>query len=366
MVLILHRRFKHPFAAPIGDSDQSRVQVVRLFKSTDRHAPAAWAPAGLTSAALLAVATAAGAQPLPQGAHPGECYQQVAAPPVYRTVTQTVAGPPAVSYRHIPAVTEQVTRTVIVTPARTDWESRPAVYRTVPRFSEIPGPTRLVRSAPVYRTITKQTLVAPAHLEWRQSKRNNGFAGGGDGYGQSVRPTGEVMCRVLVPARYALARRRVMVSPGGFHRVSGPPRRVVCYVKVLVQPAQRIAHPVAATYRSVTVTVVKTPATTQRIVTPGAPRVISRQVRAPSVGKTWSRIVCRPHAVAPPRPVAPPPPQVSTGYGARSGYGAPAAYAPPQATPVPPHAFRPDEVIVPTPVFKPLTPAPYDVGHPAR
>ena len=295
---------------------------------------------------LLAVATAATAQPLPSGAHPGECYQQTPAPPAYRTVSETVAGPPVVTYRHIPAVLEQVTKTVLASPARIDWETRPAVYKTEPRFSAIPGPTRLVRTPPIYRTVTEQTLIAPAHLEWRESSTNISFAGagGGDGYAQPVRPTGEVMCRVLVPARYALARLRVMVSPGGFRKVSGPPRRVVCYVKVLVQPAQRIPHPVAAAYRTVTVNVVKTPAATQRVVTPGAPRVISRRVRVGSGDKVWSRIGCRLHEAAT-RSAAPP----------QVGYSA-----------APSHAFRPDEVIVPTPVFKPLVPAPYDVGHPAR
>jgi hypothetical protein len=303
----------------------------------------------------LAAVTAAEAQPLPSKAHPGECYQQVAAPPVFRTVSETIPGAPVVSYRHIPALLAQVNKTVLATPARIEWETRPAVYRTEPRFSEIPGPTHLVRTPPVYRTVTEQTLIAPAHLEWRQSTINNSFAGGGDGYSQSVRPTGEVMCRVLVPARYASVRRTVMVSPASVRRVSGPPRRVVCYVRVLVRPAQRIAHPIAATYRTVSVTVVKRPATTQRIVTPGAPRVVSHRVLVRSGDKTWSRIGCRPPGAA-----LPPAERPQT---------APAAYGPPTnfGAPKPPgHAFRPDEVVVPTPAFKPLTPAPYDVGHPAQ
>jgi hypothetical protein len=105
-----------------------------------------------------------------------------------------------------------------------------------------------------------------------------------------------VLCRVLVPAQYSLVKRRVLVAPESERTVAGPPRRVLCYVKVLVKPAHRIAHKIPAVYKTVTVQTLVKAAGCERIVTPRPPRLVKRRVRIAPPQRTWRRMDCRPAA----------------------------------------------------------------------
>ena len=214
--------------------------------------------AGLTFNAFtlggLALVAASGAAalahpPLPPG-RAGECFTEVARPPAYRTVSETVPSAPIVSYRNIRAVLGHRNRRLVSVPARIERQIIPATYKTVPRWSLVPGPTRWVREEPTYRLVTERRLISPEHLEWRAGAAAHGFSPSQaqGGYGVSVRPTGEVQCRVLIPARYALVTRRVMIAPGGVHRVNGPSRKAICYVRVIATPARTIEHRIPAQY----------------------------------------------------------------------------------------------------------------------
>jgi hypothetical protein len=327
----------------------------------------------LVGAAL--VATTATAQPLPNGGRPG-CYAKMAYAATYRTVTEQVQGAPVVTYRDIPAVIEHASKQVLVAPARTDHETIAPIYKTVTRWTEAPGPSRVITTPPVYRTVAERRLISPAHLEWRPGGVAHGFASGGaygNGDALQARPTGEVLCRVLVPARYALVHRRVEVAPGRQITVPGAPRRVRTEERVLVRPGRVVDHFVAAVYRTVDVPRIARPASRQRIVSPGPVRLISRRVIASPAHYGWAPIVCTPaphRAPAPMRPRPVPPVYGGQSYGQPApapvqGYGGGGSYG---EAPAPAHqAFRPDEILAPTPTsFPPLVPAPYDVGHPAK
>jgi hypothetical protein len=327
---------------------------------------------GLGGVAILAVAGVGTAglahAPLPPG-HAGQCFAEAMRPPVYRTVTETVPGPPIVSYRVIPAVLGHGTRQVVAVPARIERQVVPATYKTEPRWSIIPGKTHWVQDAPVYRDVTETTMISPAHVEWHDTVVQGGFVPEQvqGGFGVAVRPTGVVRCRVLVPARYATVTRRVMVSPGGAHPVSGPSRKVMCYVRVIATPARTIEHRIPAQYRTVQTTYVIHPAHRERVTTPGPARQISRRVIATPAQKAWTPVHCTEvhHAIATAAPPAPQP------------------QAQPQAQP---HGrpYPPDAILAPTPSYPqarapsrsygngpqhftlpPLVPAPYDTGHPA-
>jgi len=307
---------------------------------------------------------------LPPG-HAGECFTETMHGPVYRTVTQTVPGAPIVSYRVIPAVLGHGTRQVVAVPARIERQIVPATYKTVARWSVIPGKTRLVKDKPVYRDVTERTLIAPAHLEWRDSVVQGGFSpGAAEGYGAGgysvmVRPTGVVRCRVLVPARYAVVTRRVLVSPGGEHSVSGPSRKVMCYTRVIATPARTIEHRIPAQYRTVQTTYVIHPAHKERVTTLGPARQVSRRVIATPAQKAWAPIHCGEvhHAVARAAPPiqAPPKPQAHGRPYAPDAILAPTPTYPPQArTPSRSYGNGTQTFTLP-----PLVPAPYDTGHPA-
>ena len=302
--------------------------------------------------------------PLPSG-RAGECFTEVVHPPAYHIVTETVPGAPVVSYRDIPAVFGHGTKQVVIVPARVERETIPAAYKTVPRWSMIPGRTTLKREPAVYRVVTERRLISPEHLEWRAGVSARGFSPSqaAGGYSVSVRPTGEVQCRVLVPARYALVSRRVMVSPGRVHRISGPPRKVICYVRVIATPARTVEHRIPAQYRTVQTTYIVTPAHRERTVTRGPDRNVSRRVISTPTQKTWAPIHCVDVRRLGERVVAPMTPQQSQGR----------AYPPNEIlapAPSKPQARGPERMVPPRPPrqgfdLPPLTPAPYDTGHPA-
>lgn len=268
-------------------------------------------------AALAGSASATALQELPKGAHAGECYGRTTTPPTYRIDHIPVPQPPLISWREVPAVYKTVERQVLVSPGRVDHEAIPAVYGTRVRWIEHPGPDRTVDTPPVYRWVEKRILVSPAHLVWKAGSAAAGY-GGGYGEGISVRPTGEVMCRVRVPARYEIRRVRVLVAPGKTCVVKGPSTRERVEERYLVTPARTIDHPMAPVYRKVSERVLVTPARKERIETPQPARYIDKRVQT-SPGQTgWRRIACKAPAAARYRPQ----PVVS--------YGQPApVYAPP-------------------------------------
>ncbi len=290
----------------------------------------------MASASLLAIAGQASAttlQDLPRGARPGECFSHVATPATYRTVREPIAQPPLTTWRDIPAVYRTVDRKVLVTPGRVDHETIPAVTGTRVHWVEHPGPDRIVEAPPEYRWVERRVLVSPARLVWRRGQTSHGYDAA-PGYGEaiSVRPTGEVMCRVLVPARYAVRRVRVLVNPGRTCVVKGPSSRERITETYVVTPARVVDHPVAPVYRTVSERVLVTPPRKERIVTPQPPRYAERRVEVTPARTGWSRIQCAP-------------PKVQVKYGAQPAYAAPRApHIRPQAAPQPAYGqpYTPD------------------------
>ena len=255
----------------------------------------------LATASLVALAGAASAttlQDLPRGAHPGECFSRSSAPAVYRTDHIPMPQPPMVSWRDIPAVYKTVSRQVLLSPARVDHETIPAVMGTRVHWIEHPGPDRVVEAPPVYRWIEKRELVSPAHLVWKPGVAANGYD---TGYGAavSVRPTGEVMCRVLIPARYEIRRVRILVAPGRTCVVKGPSSHERVAETYVVRPARTIDHPVAAVYRTISDWVLVSPARKERITTPQPPRYTDRRVLVTPARTGWARIACAPPTARP-------------------------------------------------------------------
>lgn len=265
--------------------------------------------AGGVAALLASSALATSLQELPHGARAGECYGRTATPPVYRTVRDAVPQPPRISWRDVPAVYRTVSRQVLVTPGRVDYETIPAVMGTREHWVEHPGPDRVVETPPVYRWVEQRVMVSPAHLVWKRGTSAAGF-GEGDGDGVSVQPTGEVMCRVLIPARYAMRRVRVLVTPGRTCVEKGPATRERVVERYEVQPARVVPHPVAPVYRNVSERVLVTPARRDRVEIPQPPRDVERKVLVTPARSGWSRIACKPPSVAPVRYVRPAPPPV--------------------------------------------------------
>lgn len=270
---------------------------------------------GAGIAALLATsALGTTIQQLPRGARAGECYGKTATPPVYRTVRDAVPQPPRVSWRDIAAVYKTVSRQVQVSPGRVDYEHIPAVTGTRVHWVEHPGPDRVVEVPPVYRWVEQRVMISPARLVWKRGTSSAGYGEGEYGGGVSVQPTGEVMCRVLIPARYEVRRVRVLVAPGRTCIEKGPVSRERVVEHFEVRPARVVPHPVAPVYRTVSERVLVSPARRDRIEIPQPARYVERQVLVTPAHTGWSRIACK-APVVPVRYVQPAPPPLPRPHG---------------------------------------------------
>jgi hypothetical protein len=230
--------------------------------------------------------------PPPPAAKPGECYGRVLQPATYGTETRKVLVRPAsTETRAAAATTQKVKKRVLVTPARTERVKVAPVYKDVVRVVYTPGKTKLVRQHARYEIVQEKVLIEPAHAEWQRVDAP--LAAGGSRYpGQTmVEPTGEVLCRVWVPARYGYVDRKVLVEPSRLVEVRGPDRKQKIVVRKLVRAGGLKTRKIPAVYRTEWTTVSK-PARNVVVKTPAVYRTekVNKVVRQGGLG--WERVFC--------------------------------------------------------------------------
>jgi hypothetical protein len=285
-----------------------------------------------TAAGICCLAAPTGllAHGLPSHAEPGQCYGKVYSPAVYETTSHKVLAKKAwTETRKVPAVVERTSRKVLVHPETIERFHTPPTYRTVVDWIEHPGEVRRVTEAARYETVREKVQVEAGHAEWR--RQSAPLAYGETASGQTlVQPTGEIVCRVWVPARYEMVEHRVMVSPARTYEVTGPSHREKVVRRELVSPGGTREKRRPAVYRTEYSTKVVRPATVKTIQHPAVYRTVRSRTLVRPAHQTWSRLQCHPHVVhhaAPPPP--PPPPHVCN-----CTY---TAAPPPPPPPPPPH-----------------------------
>ena len=254
---------------------------------------------GVLAAGGLGAAAAgefhAGPRP-PASALPGQCFGKVhEAGPSHSSRERVLVRPAHVEQRWIPAVSQWTETRVLVRPAWTETTRIPALYRTEVSYTYEPGARRIVSRAPTYRRVVERVLVSPARVAWRRGRGGLGYGGGEPG-AEGVHPTGEVLCRVLIPARYATRVRLVQTSPGCSCEVEGPPVRHRMERQVLVRPERTVEHAHAAVYRTKRECRIVRPGHAETVSTPAVYRTVIHVHRSERAG--WSPVVC-PNGLAP-------------------------------------------------------------------
>jgi hypothetical protein len=241
-------------------------------------------------AAGVGLAGVAAAQPpgvQPDG--PG-CYGRVLLPGHEDIVSQRVLQSPAREERHvIAAVVERTVRHILVHPAQIERKTVPALYRTEVHTYQVPGARRWVQTQAQYTTVTERVLVSPGRWIW---ERHYGpMASAPAQPGQTlVEPTGEIMCKVWCPAKYADVQRQVLAAPGRRFAVQTSITRKTVR-RVLVHPAEVLERTVPALYRDETVSrIVRRERVEVRRIGPVYGAVQSRRL-VPG-GEGWARVVC--------------------------------------------------------------------------
>ena len=232
------------------------------------------------------------AQDLPPQARPGECYGRVVTAPVYGKVAKQVLQKEAWTEKREGApVVERETRRVLVKPARVERVQTAPVYKNVVTWTTKPGRTRTVTEPARYKTVTDKVLVQPARSEWRLTSAP--LAYGETRAAQTMlQPTGEVYCRVLVPAVYDHVQRRVKIAPARTYTVTGPPRKVKHVERVLVRKAGWTEKKIPAVYRTEVVKKTVRPGRATVIEHPAVYATVERPALVRPAGQGWALVVC--------------------------------------------------------------------------
>jgi hypothetical protein len=241
----------------------------------------------LAQHAALAQTTAPADEPmlLPPNARAGECYARVWVPEVYETRMEEVLVHEAYeTVEIVPPVYETVAERVLVKEATTRLEVVPARYETVEEQVLVkPAEIRYEVAAPAFTTVEEDVLLKEAYTTWEI----------GRGPIEKIdTATGEIMCRVEVPAEYTTVEQTVVDTPVAVREVEAPAEYVTVEKQVVVEPARAVEVKVPAEYRTVDVQKLVTPAREVRTEVPAAYDRVERTVKVSDGRLEWRTILC--------------------------------------------------------------------------
>lgn len=184
---------------------------------------------------------------LPPNAEPGICYARLFTPATYITREEKrLAKEASEQVTVIPASYKWVEEQVKVNDAHEHTKLIPATYKWV-EDQVLVEPERTEKalvSAAVFKTVTEKVIDKPAHFVWKK------------GRGPLERidsTTGEIMCRVEVPATYRTISRQELVSPAEIREVSKQAVYKTVKRRVIDKEAHTVVDKHAAEYKTVKV-----------------------------------------------------------------------------------------------------------------
>ena len=241
--------------------------------------------ATIAAAGLATVNTAFAQQLPPATAKAGECFAKVLIPAQYKVEAEQVLVQPAIStFKKTPAVYREVEKQVLVQEESFELVPVPAVYETKTERVLV-QPEQIVKSVipATYRDEQKKVLISPARVEWKV----------GRGAHEKIdEATGEIMCRVEVPAVFHEFTQRVIDKPASTKEEVIPARYETVEKRVMKTPPTTRKKLIPAKYRTVTVKELVEPEQFEVIETP--PRFASVQKKTLLASETvqWREILC--------------------------------------------------------------------------
>ena len=253
----------------------------------------------VAAASLAGAAYAAQSSDYPPASEPGTCYARVLIPETVNVVTeQVVDRPESTEIKLVPATYETVTEQVLVKPETKNLRVVPATYETVTEQVMVtPERTETYVVPAEYETYTEQVLVREAYTTW---KPGNGLYGRTTDASVSANgvSTGELLCRVEVPAEYETVTRTRLVSPERTETRTIPATYETVTKEVIVEEAQVIEEIVPAVYETVTVEKLVTPASEETLVIPATYKSIDKRVVSGGGGLEWREVLCDTNATS--------------------------------------------------------------------
>lgn len=252
----------------------------------------------LATAAAFAVAGSAFAQEadLPPEADAGACFARVLIPETTRVVTeQVIDRPESTEVKVIPAQFESITEQVLVKEETKEYRVIPATYETVSQQVLVEEErTETVIIPAEYETYTEEVLVRDAYTTWKPGAGLFGRAADPNGVsidGSAV-ATGELLCKVVVPAQYDTVTRTRVKSQERTETNIIPARYETVTKEVVAQPAQVVEEIVPAVYESKTVERMVAPARQEQIIIPATYKTVEKSIVTGGGGLEWREVLC--------------------------------------------------------------------------
>ncbi len=221
----------------------------------------------------------------PPDAKPGECYAKVLVPAKYDVISEKVVKREASEKVSItPAKYEWVEERVLTKEASESIQVVPAVYRWVEEKIMVePASTRLVPVPAEYETVSERVLDRPEQTIWKK----------GRGPIERVdNTTGEILCLVVEPATYKTITRTIVKTPASSRSVDVPPVFKTVRKQVVDRPAEVRKATLPAEYSSIRVRKMIEPASEQRINLPAEFQTVTKRVKVTSERLSWQPILC--------------------------------------------------------------------------
>jgi len=258
------------------------------------------------SIAALALAGTALAQTadVPPNAEPGRCYARVLMPELTETITETVlVKPEATEIRLVPAEFETYTEEILVKEETIEFVTIPATYTTVTEEVMVqPEYTETVVVPAEFETYTEEVLVRPSYVTWKPGSglfgRADAPARAGLGSTDSSVATGELLCRVEVPAQYDTVTRTRLVAPERTEVRTIPARYETVTREVVATPARIEERVVPAVYETVEKRRQVAPAREEVVTIPAQYETVERREVVGGGGLEWREVLCDTNASA--------------------------------------------------------------------
>jgi len=221
----------------------------------------------------------------PPDAKPGECYAKVLVPAKYDVVTEKVLKREASDkITVIPAKFEWVEERILVKEAGEAVEVLPTKYRWIEeRVMVEPASTRLVPVPAQFETVSERVLDRPEQTSW---KKGRGPIERIDGN------TGEILCLVVEPATYKTITRTVVKSPASTRQVDVPPVYKTVRKQVVETPASVQKKATQAEYSTIRVRKMVEPAKETRVSLPAEFQTVTKRVKVSNERMSWQPILC--------------------------------------------------------------------------
>jgi hypothetical protein len=238
----------------------------------------------------------------PADAQPGQCFARVIVPEVASSVDEQVIVQAArTEVRVIPARYELVDEQVLTREASVEYRVVPATYRTVTESVVVePARTETIAAPASTETYTERVMVRPAYTTWKPGRNILGRAGGVGSGAATVASTGdatdvhtgELLCRIEVPAEYTTITRTRAAETASAQTRTIPARTEQVTRQVVATAARVEERPIPAEYRTIKVRRLVEAARTETIQIPATYRTVTRRVVQSAGGVEWREVLC--------------------------------------------------------------------------